>query len=87
MLPADLRAGSAAEPASEPSPVATELPYPEARRLALETFDRLYVEARLVAAGGNVTEAARSMGIARQSLQAKLKELGVDPARFRLREP
>ena len=30
--------------------------------------------------------AARAMGLARQSLQAKLKELGIEAARYRLRD-
>ena len=66
--------------------VLLELGYSDARREAIVRFERAYIEKRLRRVRGNVSEAAREMGIARQSLQAKLKELDLDPAHFRLRD-
>jgi DNA-binding NtrC family response regulator len=86
MLPQDLRQpqGGAADAGDDWNFEA--LPYLEAKREALVRFDKTYIEAHLKASRGNVSEAARSMGLARQSLQSKLKELGVEAARFRLKE-
>jgi DNA-binding NtrC family response regulator len=90
-LPADL--GTARSRVPSPLPEVNgpgdgdlALPYSEARRKAIADFEKRYIERRLRQAGGNVSEAAREMGIARQSLQAKLKELAIDPALYRLRE-
>jgi two-component system, NtrC family, response regulator AtoC len=49
------------------------LPYEEERG----AFERRYMERLLDAAGGNVSEAARISGIARQNLYARLKRWGL----------
>ena len=46
-------------------------------RSAKKEFERQYVEHSLDQAGGNVTRAAAALGMHRQSLQHKLKELGL----------
>jgi len=46
-------------------------------REARRSFERLYIERVLQEAGGNVTRAAASLGMHRQSLQHKLRELGL----------
>jgi len=46
-------------------------------RSAKREFERQYVEYSLEQAGGNVTRAAAALGMHRQSLQHKLKELGL----------
>jgi len=46
-------------------------------RSAKREFERQYVERSLEQAGGNVTRAAAALGMHRQSLQHKLKELGL----------
>jgi DNA-binding NtrC family response regulator len=47
--------------------------FKEARR----EFERIYIERRLVETGGNVTRAAELLDMHRQSLQHKLRELGI----------
>ena len=47
--------------------------YAEAR----DTFDRSYLRSLLSAADGNMTEASRISGIARQNLYKKMKKLGI----------
>jgi DNA-binding NtrC family response regulator len=47
--------------------------FKEARR----EFERLYIERRLSETGGNVTRAAELLDMHRQSLQHKLRELGI----------
>jgi transcriptional regulator with PAS, ATPase and Fis domain len=44
---------------------------------AKKTFDRFYIENCLNQTSGNITQAAYRMGIHRQSLQHKIKELGL----------
>jgi two-component system response regulator HydG len=52
---------------------ATGAPFREAR----DAFDREYFSSLLAAAGGNVSEAARLSGIARQNFYAHIKRLGI----------
>lgn len=68
----DLRLGlpagtTAAAPAS----------FAEAKRTAVETFERTFLTAALEAHDGNVSRTAEAIGMARQSLQQKLRELGL----------
>ena len=46
-------------------------------RTAKKQFERKYIESSLDRAGGNVTKAAAALGMHRQSLQHKIKELGL----------
>jgi DNA-binding NtrC family response regulator len=49
--------------------VALDLPFTEARRRAIEEFERRYVERLLARHGGNVSRAAGAAGIARRYFQ------------------
>jgi two-component system response regulator HydG len=66
---------TAASAASAPPPdplrdiLAADLPFPEARRRALDAFDRAYVERVLLQHDGNVGQAAAASGIARRYFQ------------------
>jgi len=71
VAPADLGLGGAA-PAATSTARATA-PFREAR----EAFEREYFAGLLAAAGGNVSEAARLSGIARQNFYAHIKRLGM----------
>jgi DNA-binding NtrC family response regulator len=53
------------------------IPYLEDFREARREFERAYIERVLVETGGNVTRAAERVGMHRQSLQQKLKDLGL----------
>ena len=53
------------------------LPLTEARNLLVETFERAAIERALSAQDGNISAAARQLGIHRQSLQQKMKQLGI----------
>ncbi|MEJ7594201.1 MAG: helix-turn-helix domain-containing protein [Planctomycetaceae bacterium] len=54
-----------------------DLPLTEARNLLLDDFDRVAIERALELDDGNVSAAARRLGIHRQSLQQKMRSLGV----------
>ena len=77
-LPASV-AGSAA-PLRPVEAAAAELPFAEARRRALDAFDRAFLAAALERHGGNVSAAARALGLHRQSLQKLLARIGLRAA-------
>jgi two-component system response regulator AtoC/two-component system nitrogen regulation response regulator NtrX len=78
-LPEEIRAGRGL-----PIAISEErLPLREASRRALESFERAYIERALEESEGNLSAAARALGMYRQTLQNKLHALGVDAARFR----
>jgi DNA-binding NtrC family response regulator len=51
--------------------------FADAKRLAIESFERDYLLSALRRARGNVSRAAESIGMVRQSLQQKIRELGL----------
>ncbi|HUP20068.1 MAG TPA: sigma-54 dependent transcriptional regulator [Gemmatimonadota bacterium] len=55
------------------------LPYGEAKDRVVSAFERSYLAAALERHGGNVSAAARSLGLHRQSLQKMLKRLDLPP--------
>lgn len=54
-----------------------DLPLTEARNQLLDDFDRAAIERALKQEDGNISAAARRLGIHRQSLQQKIKSLGI----------
>ena len=68
-LPHASRAGSAQE-------------FEEAKRTAIESFERGYLTRILSAAAGNVSRAARSAGKDRRNFQRLLRKHNLTPARF-----
>ena len=54
-----------------------ELPLAEAHQLILEEFDRTAINRVLEMEAGNITAAARRLGMHRQSLQQKMNQLGI----------
>jgi DNA-binding NtrC family response regulator len=70
-------AGGAAEPPAAGPADADVSSFAEAKRRAVEGFERAYLLAALRRSGGNVSRAAESIGMVRQSLQQKIRELGL----------
>ena len=54
-----------------------ELPFADAKRQAVEGFERDFLLRALRANGGNVSRTAEAIGMVRQSLQLKIRELGL----------
>jgi DNA-binding NtrC family response regulator len=76
-LPPEVVAGAPA-PADPGSSVANILvPYTPDFKEAKREFERAYIERRLSETNGNVTRAAELLDMHRQSLQHKLRELGI----------
>jgi DNA-binding NtrC family response regulator len=59
------------------TPIAAPESFVEAKRRSIEDFERNYIQAALRDSGGNISKAAHAMGLARQSLQQKIRELGL----------
>jgi DNA-binding NtrC family response regulator len=76
--PSDLRLPGT-ETASDATPFADMLnmPLTEAKEKLVESFERTRIAAALERNQGNVTAAARELGIHRQSLQQKMTQLGM----------
>jgi DNA-binding NtrC family response regulator len=72
---ADLRLGSAR---GAPAPLAVPgEPFADAKARAVEAFERDYLLAALRRHGGNVSRTAEAIGMVRQSLQQKIRDLGL----------
>jgi DNA-binding NtrC family response regulator len=54
------------------------VPSSQAFKDARKDFEKKYIEKCLEKTGGNITQAAAQMGMHRQSLQHKIKELGLN---------
>ena len=72
----DLRL-DAAPAAGEAAPSGAGGSFAEAKRRATEAFERDYLLRALRANGGNVSRTAEAIGMVRQSLQQKIRELGL----------
>jgi two-component system response regulator AtoC/two-component system nitrogen regulation response regulator NtrX len=76
ILPAHLALGTAATPTNDQSiPIDFSAPYKEAKRRAVEEFDKRFIGRKLDENAGNVSRTAEALDIYRQSLQSKLKKL------------
>ncbi len=53
------------------------LPFQEAKRQLVREFERRYIESQLKECGGNISQTAKALDMHRQSLQQKIKELGL----------
>ncbi len=81
LLPRDLALPAAPPGAAEQSPFDFKsllgLPLTEAKARLTDAFERQAIESALAASEGNVSAAARSLGIHRQNLQQKMAQLGI----------
>ena len=74
----------------EPAPAAVQtadedpsLSFAEAKRRAMRAFELEFVERKLREHRGNISKTAQALGMHRQSLQQKLKELGIVINRYK----
>jgi len=75
-----------AEVPRQPAPRDASDEMPQARtsfRDLVRDYARTVLQAALEETRGNVSEAARRLGMSRQNLQYWLREVAVDPARYR----
>lgn len=78
IVEADLKLGS--HPTTAPDGHAggdLSLPFAEAKRRSIEAFERAYLREALRRHDGNVSRTAEAIGMVRQSLQQKMRDLGL----------
>jgi DNA-binding NtrC family response regulator len=73
----DLNLDAPSGAAGAPAPVGEDVPFREAKRVAVEEFERSFLIRALRAHDGNVSRTAEAIGMVRQSLQQKIRELGL----------
>jgi DNA-binding NtrC family response regulator len=73
-------ANGSVAPTAEPD---LEIPFADAKRQTVETFERKYLSEALREHDGNVSRTATAIGMVRQSLQQKIRELGLKVDEFR----
>jgi DNA-binding NtrC family response regulator len=59
--------------------------FKEAKQRIVEQFERQFIEEALSRHAGNISKAAEDIGMYRQQLQDKLKDLGIDATAFKAR--
>jgi DNA-binding NtrC family response regulator len=72
---------------AEGAPPQAGVPFSEAKRSAVERFERAFLLRALRAHDGNVSRTAEAIGMVRQSLQQKIRELGLREEDWRRTEP
>ncbi len=72
-------------PAEDSATSGLDHPFSEAKRRTVERFERRYLAEALRAHEGNVSRTAQAIGMVRQSLQQKLRDLGLEAGDFRQR--
>ncbi len=80
----DLQLAGQGDAVAQPTP-ALGLPFADAKRQTVETFERQYLSEALREHDGNVSRTAGAIGMVRQSLQQKIRELGLNADEFRRR--
>jgi DNA-binding NtrC family response regulator len=74
---ADLQLGGAGEAATGAPADLAGLSFGDAKKRAVDRFERGYLLEALRKSGGNISRAAEAVGMVRQSLQQKIRELGL----------
>jgi DNA-binding NtrC family response regulator len=72
---ADLALDGEEIPADAATSIAIGVPFRDAKRITVESFERAYLMRALKEHGGNVSRTAEAIGMVRQSLQQKIREL------------
>jgi len=75
ITPADLALDGEELPADAATNIAIGVPFRDAKRITVESFERAYLMRALREHGGNVSRTAEAIGMVRQSLQQKIREL------------
>jgi DNA-binding NtrC family response regulator len=79
LFPAGARQPPAPAPADESGTAAGGRNFREAKAAVVESFERDFLLAALRRHDGNISKAAEEIGMYRQNLQQKMRELGINP--------
>ena len=83
LLPPEIQAAPGSPTASARAVWSEGASFQEAKQATVQSFETGFITAALERHSGNISRAATEMGMKRQALQQKLKELGIDPNAYR----
>ena len=87
LLPQEVRTASSEHLEAGPSVWREGISFQESKQEAVQSFETAFISAALEHYGGNISRAASAVGMKRQALQQKVKELGIDPDDYRQQQP
>ena len=65
--------------------VLTNIPYKQAKQVAIRSFDQVYISGLLREFNGNISRASKKAGLDRSNFRRLLKKYNIDPVPFRKR--
>ena len=80
LLPEEVRAGGAESAAGGATGWTEGVSFQEAKQEAVKAFEAAFIRSALEHHEGNMSRAAPAIGMKRQALQQKVRELGIDPS-------
>ena len=83
LLSREVREATAGPPLSSGPEWREGISFQDAKHRAVESFETTLISSALEHFSGNISRAAPALGMKRQALQQKIKELAIDPAAFR----
>lgn len=83
LLPDDIRTAEAQSTGTTDPIWRDGVSFRDAKHEVVQSFETAFIRAALERHAGNISRAAPAIGMKRQALQQKLKELGIDPGIYR----
>ena len=83
LLPREIQAAALGGADAETSAWQEGSSFQDAKRDAVQSFEAAFIHAALERHRGNISRAAPAIGMKRQALQQKIRELGIDPHLYR----
>lgn len=63
--------------------VLTNVPYKQAKQVAIRSFDRVYISGLLEEFNGNISRASKKAGLDRSNFRRLIKKYNIDPVHYR----
>ncbi len=83
LLPAEIRAGGAEPTGAGATGWSEGVMFQNAKQEAVHSFEAAFIRSALEQHQGNMSRTAPAIGMKRQALQQKVRELGIDPEKYR----
>jgi len=63
--------------------VLTNVPYKQAKQVAIRSFDRVYISGLLREFNGNISRASKKAGLDRSNFRRLIKKYNIDPVHYK----
>ena len=83
LLPDEIRSGGAESPGSGTTGWQDGVSFQDAKQQSVQNFEAAFIRSALEHHKGNMSRTAPAIGMKRQALQQKVRELGIDPSIYR----